>query len=153
MFTEIHVLCCILCSSSTLPFLFSKFYVILDFLYPHLYLPDESTMLQMRSIWAIHRSALSDCVNRSSTVYQLLTSLKSHITSIPLNISRHVFAIITILCQRQNGCNFEVGIFKPIFLNENCCISIRFLLMFILEGLFQNEQAFIQMMTWYRRSE
>ena len=51
---------------------------------------------------------------------------------------------LNTLRQRQNGRYFLNGIFKCIFLDENCWIKIKFLLKFVPKGSINNIQTLFQ---------
>ena len=53
----------------------------------------------------------------------------------------------------QNGSHFANTIFKFIFLNENCCISIQILLKFVPKGQINNKTALVQIMAWRRTGD
>ena len=50
---------------------------------------------------------------------------------------------------RQNSHLFANGIFKLIFVNENCCILIQILLKYVPKVAGENKPSFVQIMAWH----
>ena len=53
----------------------------------------------------------------------------------------------------QNGWHFAEDIFKRIFLNEKCCVSIWISMKFVPKCLIDNNWALVQVMAWYRTGD
>ena len=58
--------------------------------------------------------------------------------------------VINSLRPRQNGRHFADDIFNSIFLNENVWTPIKISLKIVLQGLFNNIPALVQLMAWRR---
>ena len=53
----------------------------------------------------------------------------------------------------QDGRHFTDGIFASIFINENCCILIKFSLKYVRKDLMDNNPALVQIMAWRRSGD
>ena len=56
---------------------------------------------------------------------------------------------VNTLRPRQDGCHFADDIFMCIFVNENCCILIKFSLKYVRKGPIDNNPALVQIMAWH----
>ena len=54
---------------------------------------------------------------------------------------------------RQDGRHFADDIFMCIFINENCCILIKFSLKYVRKGPIDNNPALVQIMAWRRPAD
>ena len=53
----------------------------------------------------------------------------------------------------QDGRHFADGIFTSIFINENCCILIKFSLKYVRKDPMDNNPALVQIMAWRRSGD
>ena len=58
--------------------------------------------------------------------------------------------VFNTLRPRQDGRHFADDIFMCIFLNENCCILIKFSLVYVRKGPTDNDPALVEIMAWRR---
>ena len=85
------------------------------------------------------------------------------ITSLPyIMISSLIHALFTMpiklislntLRPGQDGRHFADGIFTSIFINENCCILIKFSLKYVRKDPMDNNPALVQIMAWRRSGD
>ena len=78
-----------------------------------------------------------------------------HLMGKMIDQCRSVHPFVNIICiytlrPRQDGWHFADNIFRCIFLNENFCITIWISLKLVLEGLFDNKSALVEIMAWHQ---
>ena len=76
------------------------------------------------------------------------------LTHWPLSIFKStIFTLIITLRPGQDGCHFADDIFTCIFINENCCILIKFSLKYVRKNPVDNNPALVQIMAWRRSGD
>ena len=78
----------------------------------------------------------------------LLSLLLTHWCLVTWKSNELIVDSVNTLRTRQNGCHFQDGIFKWIFLNENVWILIKILLKFVPRCLIDIIQALVPIMAW-----